>query len=144
MHSDKHNSEMVKATGLISSCRFVPRCALSPNAAAPMLASWFYQSLPLLSFALHSFLHYLCTIWYLIWINIAEMHQHLHFYPALHIHTHAHTVQNTTLINRHAPTADRKIYSNIWSFEVSTFGLVLYLGGKFNPIAFTKQQVEYV
>ena len=29
-----------------------------PTAAAPMLASWFYQSLPLFSFVVHSFLHY--------------------------------------------------------------------------------------
>jgi len=31
-------------------CCFVPRRAFLPTAAAPMLASWFYQSLPLFSF----------------------------------------------------------------------------------------------
>ena len=57
--SDKCNSITTKVTGLISSLHvqrhFIPRCAFSPTAAAPMLASWFYQSLPLFSF---SFLHY--------------------------------------------------------------------------------------
>jgi len=37
---------------------FVLRCAFLPTAAAPMLSSWFYQSLPLFSFVLHSFLPY--------------------------------------------------------------------------------------
>ena len=57
MPSVKHISEMAKATGLIFSLIFV---ALSQDvpAAAPMLASWFNQSLPLFSFVLHSFLLY--------------------------------------------------------------------------------------
>jgi len=37
---------------------FIPRCAFLPTAAAPMLASWFYQSLPLFSFIVHSLFHY--------------------------------------------------------------------------------------
>ena len=57
MPSVKHISEMAKATGLIFSLIFV---ALSQDvpAAAPTLASWFNQSLPLFSFVLHSFLPY--------------------------------------------------------------------------------------
>ena len=58
--SDKHNSIMGIATGLISSlfnCYFVPRRVFSPT-AVPVLESWFYQTLPLFSFMLHSFLPY--------------------------------------------------------------------------------------
>ena len=61
MPSDKCNSITAKLWPwfLHSSTRcFVPRRAFSPTAAAPMLASWFYQSLPLFSFVLHYFLHY--------------------------------------------------------------------------------------
>jgi len=36
--------------------RFVPKCAFSPTAAAPVLTSWLYQKLTLFSFVLHSFL----------------------------------------------------------------------------------------
>ena len=60
MLSDKHNSIMGIATGLISSlfnCYFVPRRVFSPT-AVPVLESRFYQSLPLFSFMLHSFLPY--------------------------------------------------------------------------------------
>ena len=38
--------------------RFAPRRALLPTAAALVLELWFYQSLPLVSFVLHSFLPY--------------------------------------------------------------------------------------
>jgi len=52
---------MILTTGLIdffpNQCRFVPRHALLPTTAAPMLASWFYQSLPFFSFVCYSFLH---------------------------------------------------------------------------------------
>ena len=36
---------------------FVLRCAFLPTAAAPALALWLHQSLPLFYFVLHSFLH---------------------------------------------------------------------------------------
>jgi len=36
---------------------FILRLAFSSTAAAPKLTSWFYQSSPLFSFVLHSFLH---------------------------------------------------------------------------------------
>ena len=47
-------------------CCFVKRRAFSPTAEVPMLASWFYQSLPLFSFVLYSFLHYRIgsNLWY--------------------------------------------------------------------------------
>jgi len=50
---------MAKTTGLIfftAQRRFIWKRAFSPTAAAPVLASWFYQSLPLFSFELHSFI----------------------------------------------------------------------------------------
>ena len=49
---------MAIATGLISSLFMSLRPETCLTAAAPMLASWLYQSLPLLSFAIHSFLPY--------------------------------------------------------------------------------------
>ena len=60
MPSDKCNSIMAVATGLIFHCSMllVLRHAFLPTTAAPMLASWFYQSLPLFSFVLHSFLQH--------------------------------------------------------------------------------------
>jgi len=45
---------------------FIPRLAFLPTAAAPALASWFYQRLSLFSFVLRSFLFY-CVgddLWY--------------------------------------------------------------------------------
>ena len=53
MPSDKRNLIMAIATALISSLFNVALSA--PTTAAPMLASWFYQSSPLFSFVLHSF-----------------------------------------------------------------------------------------
>jgi len=58
MPSDKCYSIMAIATGLIFFTKKHCLYVFLPTAAAPMLASWFYQSLPLLSFVLHSFLHY--------------------------------------------------------------------------------------
>jgi len=58
MPSDKRNSIMAVATGLISSLFNVASSGdvpFSPTAAAPVLAS---QNLPLFSFVLHSFLPY--------------------------------------------------------------------------------------
>jgi len=53
-----HNGYSYRLDFFTDQCHFVRRCAFSPTAAAPVLASWFYQSLPLFSFVLHSFLPY--------------------------------------------------------------------------------------
>ena len=58
IRSYKCNSIMAITTGLISSLFNVTLSVDLPTAAAPTLASWFYQSLPLFSIVLHSFLHY--------------------------------------------------------------------------------------
>ena len=57
MPSDKRNLIMAVPTGLISLLLNFS-LHLFTTAAAPTLASWFYQSLPLFSFVLHLFLHH--------------------------------------------------------------------------------------
>ena len=42
--------------GYTTPCGFAPRCAFSPTAVSPTLASLFYQNLPLFPFVLDSFL----------------------------------------------------------------------------------------
>ena len=55
--SDKRNSITAKLIFFTVQCRFIPRHALLPISALPSLPSWLYQSLPLISFVFHSFLH---------------------------------------------------------------------------------------
>ena len=60
MPSDKCRLIMAKARGLFSSLFNVSLSGdvpFLPTTAAPVHASWLYQSLPLLSFELHSFIH---------------------------------------------------------------------------------------
>ena len=50
MPSDKYNLIMAKATGLICNADLSQDVPYHQTTAAPILASWFYQSLPLLIF----------------------------------------------------------------------------------------------
>jgi len=63
MPSDKHKlirlyiaKDLIYSLIKVASFRDVP--FRQPTAVAPMLAYWFYQSLPLFSFVLHPFLPY--------------------------------------------------------------------------------------
>ena len=58
MRSDNDNGYSYSLDFFTNQRRFVSRRAFLPTLAAPMLASWFYQSLTLFSFVLYSFLHY--------------------------------------------------------------------------------------
>ena len=67
MPSDKCNLIMTIYSSRLDfftvQCRFSWRCAFLPTAAAPMLALWFNQNLPVFSFVLHSFFHYCIILW---------------------------------------------------------------------------------
>ena len=64
----KRSSITAKVMGLIYAvqCHFIMRHVFLPTLATPILASCFYQSLPLISFVLHSFLRYYIgdDLWY--------------------------------------------------------------------------------
>jgi len=62
MPSDKRNSSY-RLDFFTVQCRFVCRCAFLPTAAAPVLASWFYQSLPLFYPLLHRWRFAVLTLW---------------------------------------------------------------------------------